>query len=259
MANWLKDEIADLGDTLDRSIKTGTSELQKKLDLNINTASRELSANVDRIGARFDVTVAKAEEGLKATVETASLALEKNIRILSSEIHAQRSLTKEDVIHLIDYANQKFDQTIERRVIEIKSQTSALIDDKLTSIRKSLSEAAAEQKKVFLRNAAIAVGSAIIVAIVSISSKKLSNSPLDALTVFRIVLGMFAAGGAASLLYRVFLRYKTKSEVERDAIKIIISDVRMLNPKGFAFQAAILLLAISLWIVLSIKPELLGF
>jgi len=257
--NFLKDEIEDLGKTLDRSIKTGTAELQKKLDNNIQTASAELAVNVDRIGIRFDVTVAKAEEGLKSTVQTASAELEKNIRILSSEIHAHRSITKEDVIQLIDYATDKFDAAIEKRVLEIKAQASSLIDDKLASIRKGLSEAAAEQKKVFLRNASIAVGSAIIVALVSITSKKFSNSPFDALTVFRIIFGMFAAGGAASLVYRIFLRYKTKSELERDAIKVIISDVRMLNPKGFAFQAAVLLVAVTIWLILTIKPGLLGF
>ncbi len=143
--------------------------------------------------------------------------------------------------------------------MEIKSQASILIDDKLASFRKSLSEAAAEQKRVSMRNAAVAVGSAIVVALVSITSKKMSNSPFDALTVFRIVLGMFAAGGAASLLYRLFLRYKTKSELERDAIKVIISEVRMLNPKGFAFQAAVLLVALTTWLILALKPELLGF
>lgn len=257
MANWLKDEIADLGDTLDRSIKTGASELQKKLDLNINTASRELSANVDRIGARFDVTVAKAEESLKATVETASIALEKNIRILSSEIHAQRSLTKDDVMQLIDYASQKFDQTIEQRVLEIKSQTSGLIDEKVASIRKSLSEAAAEQKKVFLRNAAIAVGSAIVVAVVSISSKKLSNSSFDAVTVFRIVLGMFAAGGAASLIYRLCIRYATRSPDEQNLIKVVLADVRVLNPKGFLAHTAFLIIIITIWVMLGFFPELL--
>lgn len=210
-----------------------------------------LAPSIEQFGNRMDTTAAK-------TVAEASVQAEKNILLLSSELGDHRKEFEASGRRLIEYAHQCFDASVEKHVAAIKAQTSALIDEKVSAMRKSLSEAAEEQKRVFLRNASIAVGSAVIVAFISIVAKNVSNTPLDALSVFRIVLGMFAAGSAASLLYRLFLRYKTKSAMERDTIKVVLSDVAVLSPRGVRFHAVVLLVVTAFWLLLLMNPGVLG-
>ena len=210
------------------------------------------------LGARLDSAVAKAEAGLKASILTASEEVQKNIKIASDELHTHRGLTKDEVKTLVDYACTKFDETIEKRVAEIRSQTSALIDEKVSGLRKSLSEAAQEQKKAFVRNATIAVGSAMAVALLSIVSKRLSASPFDALAVFRIVLGMLAVGGAASLAFRLFRRYRKRSDEERNLIKVVVHDVGIIRPRGVGFHLVVLLVVTLLWLLLIVNPTVIG-
>ncbi len=273
----LREEIADLGQKLTKA----TDDLKVRLDANIENASKEIAANVDRIGARFDgniqtassemaanierigdrfdSSVGRAEEGLKSAISVASEEFEKNVRIISEELHLQRELADEKAKALIDYAMKQLDATIEKRVAAIHAQTSSLIDEKVAGLRKSLSEAAQEQKEAFVRNASIAVGSALLVAVASVISKKISNSPIDALTVFRIVLGMLTIGGAASLAFRIFRRYRSRSSVEKDVIKLVIHDVGIIHPRGVGFHVGVLILAGGIWLLLTLQPTLFGF
>jgi hypothetical protein len=256
--NLLKEEIADLGKTLDRAVANGSSELQQKLDASIELASREVATNVDRIGSRLDQSIARAETGLKASIAEASQELQKNIRVVSEELHSHRVLTKDEIKGLIDYACMKMDATIENRVAEIRTQTSALIDEKVSGLRRSLTEAALEQKRAFVRNAYIAVGSATFVAAVSIASKKLTASPFDALAVYRIVLGVLVVGTATSLAFRLIKKFQERSEAERDLVKVVIHDIGMINPRGVGVHLVLLFVCIVLWLMLLLQPESLG-
>jgi hypothetical protein len=256
--NFLKGDIDHLGETLNESVGKGVGELQKGLDRNIQTASRELSTNIAQIADRWDRSIVNVESGLKSAVENASEALGQNIKSLSDEINRHRNLTKEDVTALIDYACGKIDATLDRRVREVTEQVSALIDVKVSALRTNLSEAAVEQKRVFLRNALIAVGSALAVAGFSIATKRFSNTPLDALAIYRIVFGAFAAGGTVSFGYRFFTRYRKQDKTRRDLVKVLSGDAHVFSPKGLFAHLGLLVLGGALWLVLALRPEWFG-
>ena len=256
--NFLKGDIDHLGDTLNSTVEKGAVELQKGLDKNIKAASLELSANIWQIADRLDQTVLNVESGLKSAVENASSALGQNIKSLSEEVNKHRNLTKEDITKLIDYACEKFDATIDRRLQETTARISTLVDEKVATMRKNLSEAAFEQKRVFVRNTLVALGSAIGVGLISIAAKRYLNTPFDGLSVFRIVLGALAVGGIISFVYRIVIRYQKKSEAERNISTILLGDSGIFSPKGLLFHLVFLFIGVVLWLLLAFKPEWFG-
>jgi Fe2+ transport system protein B len=256
--NFLKGDIDHLGETLNATVEKGAAELQKGLDKNIKSASLELSANIEKIADRLDQTVLNVEASVKSAVEDASSALGQNIKNLSEEVNKHRNLTKDDITKLIDYACEKFDATIDRRLQETTARISTLVDEKVTTMRKNLSEAALEQKRTFIRNTLVALGSAIGIALISLAAKRFLNTPFDILSVFRIVLGALAAGGIISLGYRVFIRYQKQNQTKRDITTVLLGDAGIFSPKGLLFHLIFLLLGAILWLILALRPEWLG-
>jgi hypothetical protein len=256
--NFLKGDIDHLGETLNATVEKGAVELQKGLDKNIRTASLELSTNIGQIADRLDQTVLNVESGLKSAVENASSALSQNIKSLSEEVNRHRNLTKEDITKLIDYTCEKFDATIDRRLQETTARISVLVDEKVTTMRKNLSEAALEQKRVFVRNTLIALGSAIGIALLSIAAQRHFNTSVDTLSVFRLVLGALATAGTISFGYRVFMRYQTRNKTERDITTVLLGDAGIFSPKGLLFHLIFLLVGTGLWLILLLKPEWFG-
>ncbi len=195
---------------------------------------------IEHLGARLDKTIALA--GSQA---------EDKISRLSEELHAQRKFTREDIEYLIDYAAERFGATVDSRIEKLRHETSQLITQKIEHIRFELSAAAAEQKRVALRNAGIAVFASIGVGVVSLLYRKYGHGEVALVDVFRSVLLALAVGHGLWLAFRAFSHYLLTSRVRRNAIVVSLRYFEVLRPKGAFGHLGLFLLLVAVWLLVT--------
>ena len=195
---------------------------------------------IEHLGTRLDKTILLA--GTQA---------EDKISRLSEELHAQRKFTAEDIERLIDYAADRFGSTIDSRIEKLRNETSALINQKIEHIRNELASAASEQKRVALRNAAIAVLASIAVGVVSLFYRKYGHGELELVDVFRSLLLALAAGHGLWLAFRLFSDYLITSRIRRNAVIVGLRYFDVLRPKGAWGQLTLFAVLVIAWFALS--------
>ena len=183
--------------------------------------------------------------------------LEKAIEKAGDEISAQRSLTKSDIESLIDYAAKQFGQVLDERIEKARQETSELVISKVAHMREQLSEAAAEQKRVALRNASVAVAASIVVGVLSIYYKKYFHGEIDLLDVFRSIMLALAAGYSALLCFRGFHRFFQSSSLKRNGVIVGLRYFDVLRPRGAWGHIALLGLIVGVWALLNYTPKFL--
>jgi len=182
--------------------------------------------------------------------------LEKAIEKAGDEISAQRSLTKSDIEQLIQYAAQQFGQVLDERIEKARHETSELVVSKIAHMREQLSEAAAEQKRVALRNASVAVGASVVVGMLSIYYKKYVHGDIDLIDVFRSIMLAFASGYIALLCFRGFQRFFQSSSLTRNGVVVGLRYFDVLRPRGAWGHVVLLAVIVGLWALLNFAPQL---
>jgi hypothetical protein len=185
--------------------------------------------------------------------------LEKAIEKAGDEISAQRSLTKSDIEELIQFAAQQFGQVLDERIDKARHETSELVVSKIAHMREQLSEAAAEQKRVALRNASVAVGASIVVGVLSIYYKKYVHGDIDLIDVFRSVMLAFASGYFALLCFKGFQRFFLSSSLTRNGVIVGLRYFDVLRPRGAWSHVVLLSLILGVWALLNFAPQLQEF
>lgn len=182
--------------------------------------------------------------------------LEKAIEKAGDEISAQRSLTKSDIEYLIQYAAQQFGQVLDERIEKARHETSELVVSKIAHMREQLSEAAAEQKRVALRNATVAIGASLLVGVLSIYYKKYVHGDIDLLDVFRSIMLSLAAGYFALLCFRGFQRFFLSSSLTRNGVVVGLRYFDVLRPRGVWGHVLLLAIIMGLWVLLNFSTQL---
>ena len=185
--------------------------------------------------------------------------LEKAIEKAGEEISAQRSLTKSDIEQLIQFAAQQFGQVLDERIEKARHETSELVVSKIAHMREQLSEAAAEQKRVALRNASVAVGASIVVGVLSIYYKKYVHGDIDLIDVFRSVMLAFASGYFALLCFKGFQRFFLSSSLTRNGVIVGLRYFDVLRPRGAWMHVVLLSVIFGVWALLNFAPQLQAF
>lgn len=185
--------------------------------------------------------------------------LEKAIEKAGDEISAQRSLTKSDIEQLIQFAAQQFGQVLDERIEKARHETSELVVSKIAHMREQLSEAAAEQKRVALRNASVAVGASIVVGVLSIYYKKYVHGDIDLIDVFRSVMLAFASGYFALLCFKGFQRFFLSSSLTRNGVIVGLRYFDVLRPRGAWMHVLLLSVIFGVWALLNFAPQLQAF
>lgn len=185
--------------------------------------------------------------------------LEKAIEKAGDEISAQRSLTKSDIEQLIQFAAQQFGQVLDERIEKARHETSELVVSKIAHMREQLSEAAAEQKRVALRNASVAVGASIVVGVLSIYYKNYVHGDIDLIDVFRSVMLAFAAGYFALLCFKGFQRFFLSSSLTRNGVIVGLRYFDVLRPRGAWMHVLLLSVIFGVWALLNFAPQLQAF
>jgi len=196
---------------------------------------------------------------LKDEIDHAADKLGEVVRTAAQEIGEQRRLTKEDLQDLVLFAAREFGNTLDQRIERAKQETSELVTHKLTEFTDKLKDAAEIQKKTALRNAAVGVGAAILVSLVSLIFKQRLGGALDALDVYRSLMFAIAAGYLAVMLYRLVRKYFSAPDLTRNAVVVGASYLEILRPKGLGMHLALFILAMLGWLVLNESEAIAAF
>jgi len=184
--------------------------------------------------------------------------LEQAIEKAGHEISTQRTLTKGEIEYLIQYAAEQFGDAIDARIEKARLETSELITSKLTQFREQVGEAAAEQKRVAIQNASVAVGASILVGLVSLYYKQYFHGEVELIDVFRSVLLAMGAGYLAWMTFKFVHGYLQTTRFKRNAVVVGLKYFDVLRPKGAIGHLAIFGLIVSAWGLLNFGDKIMA-
>ena len=184
--------------------------------------------------------------------------LEQAIEKAGHEISTQRTLTKGEIENLIQYAAEQFGNAIDARIEKARLETSELITSKLTQFREQVGEAAAEQKRVAIQNASVAVGASILVGLVSLYYKQHFHGEVELIDVFRSVLLAMGAGYLAWMAFKFAHGYLQTTRFKRNAVVVGLKYFDVLRPKGAIGHLAIFGLIVCAWGLLNFGDKLMA-
>ncbi|STQ89206.1 hypothetical protein [Iodobacter fluviatilis] len=234
----LKEELGQIESALNRTV---TNSLKPAIDDSVSQAADRLEA-----------TIGKASVELHSVVANAGNTLSKNIKDLSDEIHNQRSMTKDDIIEIVNYASKKIGDEIDQRILKIKDETSSLINEKVSLLKTELEDATIKSRKMLFTNLAISGSSALLMAVIGFVYKKITIGQLDPFILFRIILVSCAVGAGLMSGLKMWQSWRAKSTVKRGIATTVFSFVGVLRPNGAMalFLLSMLLLAAWAWLTL---------
>lgn len=155
---------------------------------------------------------------VEKSIENASQQIQQHIDSIGSEVSKQRSLTRQDIEQLIDYAAEKFGQAVDHRIEKAKLETAALITEKLNEVRSQLSDAAMEQKQAAVRNATVGVLAAVGIGLLSLLYKRALHGELDLLAIFRTTVLAITFGHGVWLAIRYVTEYRNFSPQRKNLL-----------------------------------------
>ena len=195
--------------------------------------------------------LAEAEKIVARSIATAGQEINKNIQTVGKELAEQRTLTKEELEKLITFAAGTFASVLDERIDKAKKEAAMLITEKLTEIRNEMSETATIQKQSAVRNTAIAIFSAVAVAIISLLYKKSLGNNLDIYVTFRSVLIAIVAGHAIWLISKYISNYLNASKLKKDAAFYAAQFLGLFRIKGLVGHLFVILLMAATWAYLT--------
>lgn len=204
----------------------------------------------------FKEEIAQFGETVDISIQKASAEIQSHIDGVGAELNKQRTLTKSDVQDLIDYAGNRFGAVIDERVSKARAEIASLITEKVSELRLELTEAASEQKRTAIRNALIAISSAIVIGLLSLGYRKILHGDIDLLTVFRAVLAAAAFGHIVWIGQRYLSRYLSMNRTQKSVFLAGSQYLGAFRPKGAAGHLVVFILLVAAWIALNFWPQL---
>ena len=225
--------------------------------LNFKQATREFEESLNRIidervGPLLDRSIHQVSNELTEVIRHAGTQIDRNIALLSDEIHSQRSMTKDDIKELIDYSATQIGAAMDQRILAIKHETSALINEKVDFLKCELEDAAVNSRKTMYANVAISIGAAMLMAMIGLLYKKISVGELDILNVFRVSLLSCATFTFVLSILKFIQRWRSMKRVKRGMATVAIGYLGILRPNGATglFVLSLCMLAGWAWLYL---------
>jgi hypothetical protein len=207
----------------------------------------------DSLIAASEAAVDKAGVRLGEVVENASQAIDLKLDKISQELHNQRSLTKDDVRELVDYAADKLSVVLDQRIAVMRKEITELVQEKTEYFKGEIDaffiqrqQDLARERRRLVMNIVLAAGAALAVGAVSLFYRGIPE--WDMLTVFRVVLAALAGGYGVWLAVSMLRRWTMMSEHRKDMFFVAARYWGWLQPTS-VFSA---LLVLALLVVLSL-------
>jgi F0F1-type ATP synthase membrane subunit b/b' len=93
---------------------------------------------IDQLGDKLQITVKHASAELNEVVAQAGKGLEQVVLTASEELAKQRSLTKTDMQELIQFAVQEVEQSLDAVLVKAKQDVSEILSAKIIQVRNSI-------------------------------------------------------------------------------------------------------------------------
>jgi hypothetical protein len=203
--------------------------------------------------AASEAAVDKAGERLGQVVDKASQAIDQKLDKISQELHNQRSLTKDDVRELVDYATDKLSVVLDERIAVMRREITELVREKTEYFKAEIDaffiqrqQDLARERRRLIVNIVLAAGAALAVGTVSLFYKGIPQ--WDMLTVFRVVLAALTGGYGVWLAVSLLRRWTRMAEHRKDLVFLAARYWGWLQPTSVfsAFLVLALLIALSL-------------
>ncbi|BBB67634.1 hypothetical protein UNDYM_3381 [Undibacterium sp. YM2] len=205
--------------------------------LNLKQASSAFEQSLnrvidERVAPLVDRSIHQVSNELSEVIRQAGEQVDRNIALLSDEIHSQRSMTKDDIRELIDYSTAQIGAAIDQRILAIKHETSTLINEKVDLLKCELEDAAVNSRKTMYANVAISIGAAVLMALVGLAYKKISMGELNLLNVFRVTLLSCATFTFVLSMLKFIQRWRSMKRVKKGMATVAIGYLGILRPNG---------------------------
>lgn len=152
---------------------------------------------------------------------------------------------------LIRLAVEEFGSALDQRIEKLRDETQALVRSTLAEVREEMSEAAELQKRSAIRNLAIAVFAAVVVAIVSVVYRRYVAGDVDVYFVFRSSVLALAVGHGIWLLSKGISNYVNASKLKKDAAFYVAQYLGVFRIRGVAGHFAMLAVLLALLVYLN--------
>jgi hypothetical protein len=212
--------------------------------LNLQQASIQFEQSMgrvidERLAPAFDRSINHVSNELSAVIQEAGARLDQNIAALSDEIHHQRSMTKDDIRSLIDYATLQIGSALDHRITTIKQEASELINQKVDLLKTELNEAAALSRKTMLSNVAISISAAILMAGIGLIYKQVATGELSLLSLFRVSLMSCATFTFVLSILKFTQRWRAMKQSKKGVATVTIAYFGVLKPNGAGIMLAV--------------------
>jgi hypothetical protein len=187
----------------------------------------------------------------KDEIEDIGNKLGKVVKQASDELHAQRHLTSVELRELIEFASQKFGESLDLRIEKAKHEASDLVTAKLNEFKTQLAEAAEHQKKVAVRNVTVGVCGAVIVSVISLVTKSDGRVGINALDFYRATMAAIAGWYIFSMAFKYIKQYLESPETKKNAVVVGAAYFDLLKPKALGPHLIIFCAALVGWAILN--------
>jgi hypothetical protein len=204
------------------SLKSGAEQIEGAMERLVDS----------RISPLVEQSIQQVSAELRDVVTKAGQQIDRNISALSQEIHDHRSMTKDDILSLIDYAANQFGQAIDARVLTAKTEVSTLINEKVAMLKADLEDAAITSRKTMYTNVAISIGAALAMAAIGLVYKKISLGELDPWAVFRVALLSCATFTSVLAGLKALQRWRGMNRTKKGMAAVAVGYLGALRPNG---------------------------
>jgi hypothetical protein len=210
--------------------------------------------------AAAEAAVDRAGDRLGQVVDNASQAIDEKLDKISLELHNQRSMTKDDVREMVDYAAERLTVVLDDRIAAMRREIAGLVEEKTEYFKteidaffiKRQQDLARERRRLIL-NIVLASGAALAVGAVSLFYKGMRE--WDLLTVFRVVLASLAGGYAVWLVLSLFRGWLRMTEHRKDMVFLAARYWGWLRPASIFSTLIIMAILAVLSLVLMFPHE----
>ncbi|MEW5771810.1 MAG: hypothetical protein AB1831_15810 [Pseudomonadota bacterium] len=214
----------------------------------------------DSLIAASEAAVDRAGDRLGQVVDNASQAIDEKLDKISQELHSQRSMTKDDVRELVDYAADRLSLVLDQRIAVMRQEIAGLVQEKTEYFKAEIDaffiqrqkDLARERRRLII-NIVLAAGAALAVGAVSLFYKGIQG--WDMLTVFRVVLAALAGGYGVWLAVSMLRRWMLMSEHRKDMVFVAARYWGWLQPTSVFSTLLVLALLLVLSLALAFPQE----
>ncbi len=210
--------------------------------------------------AASEAAVDRAGDRLGQVVDNASQAIDEKLDKISQELHSQRSMTKDDVREMVDYAAERLTVVLDERIAVMRQEITGLVEEKTEYFKAEIDaffiqrqKDLARERRRLLINIVLASGAAMAVGAVSLFYKGIRE--WDLLTVFRVVMASLAGGYGVWLVLSLLRGWLRMTEHKKDMVFLAARYWGWLRPASIFSSLVVLTILLLLSLVLMFPGE----